>query len=142
MRWTLKKIIFLTNKNFNIKKIFLFYKINFLSFAIVKNSLSLSPIYNKKKKIQLQSINLAFLEEDPIPKNQKQIKKKRDSMWKQTFSHPQFGKIFLPSSSPSSILIKIPLHQRSSVTGVKLNDYEKKGMPDRACSREGTILIT
>lgn len=71
-----KKIIFLTNKNFNIKKIFLFYKINFLSFAIVKNSLSLSPIYNKKKKIQLQSINLAFLEEDPIPKNLKQIKKK------------------------------------------------------------------
>lgn len=73
-----KKIIFLTNKNFNIKKIFLFYKINFLSFAIVKNSLSLSSIYNKKKKIQLQSINLAFLEEDPIPKNQKQIKKKKE----------------------------------------------------------------
>lgn len=55
-----KKIIFLTNKNFNIKKIFLFYKINFLSFAIVKNSLSLSSIYNKKKKFNFKALIWPF----------------------------------------------------------------------------------
>lgn len=34
---------------------------------IVKNSLPSSSIYNKKRK-KIRSINLPFLEEDPIPK--------------------------------------------------------------------------